>query len=78
MIHQLDNSTYLDISPLTIFNTLNDVEMEKLGYMLPKPKPTVYSVSPDDPRDIKWLKDWYAKYLDKHQGKEHTIHFNIS
>ena len=64
----------------SMLNTMNKIDLEELGYILPKPIPSINRHSYDDPKDLHAFGEWYRKYIISHRenGTVDSIRFSLS
>ena len=71
------NKYGLSVKLRTILSACDKIEMEELGYTIPKDIPVANVIFRDDARDLAWFKDWYRSYIKDHieSGTVNQIRF---
>lgn len=60
------NNYRVSVKLKTILSVCDKIEMEELGYTIPKDIPVSNVICTDDAGDLAWFKDWYRSYIKDH------------
>ena len=65
---QLGNTYIPDIKAISMYHIMNEVDLEELGYIIPKQKPTAKVFVADNPKGLQEFRNWYKNYIVQHKN----------